>query len=132
MIVIFLILLILKSSSSLKVGYVSTDLNTDEYNLLNKYVDLINPQLTNKIDFIDLAYTGPGDTRFASLISQTDLTVAFGVCNGIVDDELAGYIASNGTVLWCTDIYSNGDCMKNRIHGISILPAVEKCIIYIL
>lgn len=128
MFVFFIILLIFRSSESLKVGYVSRSAGSDEYKLLSDYVDLINTNLTNKINFIDLAYNGPHDTDFASNISQTDLTVAFGVCNGVVDDELAGYISGNGTVLWCSDVYSKGDCMKNRIHGISVLPTSEKCI----
>lgn len=128
MLVFFIILLIFGSCESLKVGYVSKSADSDEYKLLSDYVNLINTNLTNKINLIDLAYNGPHDTDFASSISQSDLTVAFGVCNGVVDDELAGYISSNGTVLWCSDIYSKGECIKDRIYGISVLPTIEKCI----
>lgn len=129
---IIILLLLLYSCFSIKIGYIRKDgENSADVTYINNYIQILNQNNADiTIELIEMVYGKADDSDYVTQISDKDLTIAIAVCHESIDDEMKGYINGNGTVLWCADLFAGYECNANVINGINVIPSLEQSIIF--
>lgn len=125
---LLLFFIFISYATSIEIGFLSKTLASDNYKVVKSYADALSQNMSIELEITDLALNSP---TFAEDLADKTMTVAISNCKLNIDNELAGYIAGNGTVLWCYDLYTDGTCPQNSIPGLSVITPIELCILII-
>lgn len=117
--------ILISYATAIEIGFISKNLNSDSYKAIKNYADALSQNMSIVLEITDLAFDSP---TYAEDLADPTMTVAITHCALNIDAEKAGYIAGNGTVLWCYDLYTEAGCPKSSIPGLSVITPIELCI----
>lgn len=121
--------MLIRNSLAIKIGYIDNNTPSTEFDFLTEYIDKINVNQTEKIELIKIA---KGDSHYQETLKDTELSVATSICQDNVDATIKKDLLDNNVVLWCADLAVAGDCSRNVIDGMSVIPSLEQCIYFII
>lgn len=122
---ILFFLIFISFAASIKIGYIAPNTGGVSYQILNAFAEKLSENMSSEFIITDL---GLNSATFVQDLADPTMTVAIANCAEDIDEQLEGYIAGNGTVLWCYDLFTDDGCPKDKIPGLSVITPIEICI----